>query len=366
MRPKRCATSNCLSQGVETYRAKIGEANAASLALFQQRLGFVEVSRSSVFQVRIFSCCPYDVCRIVRAGKLCRGTCQVVVRVVGRNLCSCFCRRSVSRRHSTVQRRMRCWQQTLNGGGVITTRQTPDTKTFHRTTVLLGNRTGFLMRFDSSAIQLNCEAAIQHCFGLLRPGVIEITNTAQNRTKTPQRTSLAAAGATAAAKTMLALPTPAAQQQAFDLSQALSAFSPLGSCTNEEPHSLVFHTTEVQGDHRWQFSHLCIVAIPAHSVMAFHHLTNPTWSSMTPNSAGGTARRKSELGVSAYAFSGSTAFATKLGAAVSVAQAKTTHSSCARRTCCGLSPCNSKQSPRQCSTSLGTAWESDAASCNKL
>ncbi len=37
-------------QGVTKFRAKIGEANAASLALFQERLGFVEVSRSSIFQ----------------------------------------------------------------------------------------------------------------------------------------------------------------------------------------------------------------------------------------------------------------------------------------------------------------------------
>jgi hypothetical protein len=39
------------SQGVRKYCAKIGEDNAASLALFQHRLGFVEVSRSSIFQV---------------------------------------------------------------------------------------------------------------------------------------------------------------------------------------------------------------------------------------------------------------------------------------------------------------------------
>ena len=36
-------------QGVTKYRAKIGEANAASIALFC-KLGFVEVSRSSIFQ----------------------------------------------------------------------------------------------------------------------------------------------------------------------------------------------------------------------------------------------------------------------------------------------------------------------------
>ena len=37
-----------LPQGVTKFRAKIGEANAPSIALFC-KLGFVEVSRSSIF-----------------------------------------------------------------------------------------------------------------------------------------------------------------------------------------------------------------------------------------------------------------------------------------------------------------------------
>jgi Acetyltransferase (GNAT) domain len=42
-------------QGVTRFCAKVGEDNSASLALFQQRLGFVEVSRSTVFQVRKYA-----------------------------------------------------------------------------------------------------------------------------------------------------------------------------------------------------------------------------------------------------------------------------------------------------------------------
>lgn len=38
------------SQGVTRFRVKIGEANAASLALFGGKLGFAEVSRSAVFR----------------------------------------------------------------------------------------------------------------------------------------------------------------------------------------------------------------------------------------------------------------------------------------------------------------------------
>lgn len=36
--------------GVSKFVAKIGESNAASLALFQRKLGFVEVGRSAVFK----------------------------------------------------------------------------------------------------------------------------------------------------------------------------------------------------------------------------------------------------------------------------------------------------------------------------
>lgn len=36
--------------GVTKFRAKIGEANTASIALFTQKLGYSEVSRSAVFQ----------------------------------------------------------------------------------------------------------------------------------------------------------------------------------------------------------------------------------------------------------------------------------------------------------------------------
>lgn len=36
--------------GITKFRAKIGEANAASLALFVQKLGYQEISRSSVFE----------------------------------------------------------------------------------------------------------------------------------------------------------------------------------------------------------------------------------------------------------------------------------------------------------------------------